>query len=216
MRSNGGSVQAPERSFTGAARREQITRAAIDVLAESGFAAASLSAIADRIAVSKGVLSYHFTDKADLVREVVRVVLASAEAWMSPRVEGAQSYADALHRYISANVSFLAAHRVDILALTEVLANARVTPGVPELFQASQRAAVAALESLFAEGQRAGEFGDVPAGILAMSLRATIDATAERLRSGDPYDFAAFEKQLVVLFDRATRPAKKERDKQNK
>lgn len=204
MRSNDAGPDAPKRSFTGAARREQITRAAIEVLAEKGFASTSLSVIAERVGVSKGVLSYHFADKADLVLEVVSAVLASAATWMAPRIEGATSYRDALHRYISANVSFLAAHRVDILALTEVLANARVTPGVPETFELSQREAISALESLFADGQRAGEFGDVPATILAMSLRATIDSTSERLRADGDFDLAAFEQNLIALFDRAT------------
>ena len=204
MRPNLSDSGNPKRSFTGAARREQITRAAIEVLAERGFAAASLAAIAERVDVSKGVLSYHFSDKADLVLEVVRSVLASAETWMIPRIAGAGSYREALHRYISANVSFLSAHRVDIRALTEVLANARVTPGVPEIFETSQREAVRALEALFSDGRTSGEFGDVPASILAMSLRATIDATSERLRDNPDFDLAEFERQLIVLFDRAT------------
>jgi AcrR family transcriptional regulator len=206
MRSNLTELDGQKRSFTGEARREQITRAAIEVLAEKGFAAASLSAIADSVGVSKGVLSYHFSDKADLVNEVVRSVLASAESWMAPRIGVATSYREALHRYIAANVSFLAAHRVDILALTEVLANARTTPGVPEIFEKSQREAIVALESLFADGRRAGEFGEVPAGILAMALRATIDATSERLRADDQFDLEAFEQQLTGLFDLATAP----------
>lgn len=195
---------ARKESFTRNARREQITRAAIEVLAESGFASTSLALIADRIGVSKGVLSYHFSDKADLVREVVRSVLADAEAWMTPRIEGAPSYREALHRYISANVSFLGAHPVEILALTEVLANARATPGVPELFQQSQSEAITALEALFTGGQRAAEFGDVPARMLAMSLRATIDATSERLREDSEFDLDAFERELMALFDQAT------------
>jgi TetR/AcrR family fatty acid metabolism transcriptional regulator len=210
VRSIDSDSDASKRSFTGNARREQITRAAIEVLAESGFAATSLSLIAERVGVSKGVLSYHFSDKADLVREVVRSVLADAAAWMTPRIEGAASYREALHRYIAANVSFLGAHPVDILALTEVIANARATAGVPEIFERSQRDAVDALEKLFSDGHRAGEFGDVPAPILAMSLRATIDATSERLRADASYDLAEFERQLTTLFDRAT--AKTETD----
>ena len=66
--------------------------AAIDVLYESGFAAASLGAIAERIGVSKGVLSYHFTGKSELLREVVGHVLTEAAAYMTPRVAAATSY----------------------------------------------------------------------------------------------------------------------------
>jgi AcrR family transcriptional regulator len=45
---------------------------------ESGFAAASLGAIAERIGVSKGVLSYHFAGKGELLHEVVARVLTEA------------------------------------------------------------------------------------------------------------------------------------------
>jgi AcrR family transcriptional regulator len=193
-----------KRSFTTSARREQITRAAVDVLAEHGYTGTSFSVIAERISVSKGVLSYHFSDKADLLQAVVQFVLAQAAAWMGPRVEGADSYRDGLRRYINANVSFLAAHTTEIAALTEVLANARATPGVPEIFEQSQAEAIGALEALFAGGHKAGEFGDVPPSILAMSLRATIDATSGRLRADPDFDLAEFQRDLIDLFERAT------------
>lgn len=203
VRTDDSSAGGARRSFTASARREQITRAAIDVLAEHGYAGASFSAIAERVRVSKGVLSYHFSDKSDLLQAVVRFVLEEAASWMSPRVQGADSYRDALRRYITANVSFLAAHSTEIAALTEVLASARATPGVPEIFEKSQREAIAALESLFGDGQKAGEFGPVPPTILAMSLRATIDATSARLRSDPQFDLARFEAELVELFESA-------------
>jgi AcrR family transcriptional regulator len=191
-------------SFTGDARRDQITRAAIEVLASDGYAATSLGAIAERIGVSKGILSYHFAGKAELLQAVVRLVLASAEAWMTPRIGRASSYRGALRAYIDANVSYLDAHRTEIFALTEVLANARATPGVPEIFLASRAGAIDALTALFAAGQAAGEFGEVPARMLAVSLRATIDSISESMRSEPGFDLGRFERELVALFDRAT------------
>jgi AcrR family transcriptional regulator len=187
-----------------AARRDQITRAAIDVLASEGYAATSLAAIAERIGVSKGNLSYHFASKAELLRAVVAFVLASAAAWMTPRIGGATSYRGALRAYIAANLSYLEEHRSEIIALTEVLANARAVSGVPEIFAASQREAITALTTLFEAGRAAGEFGDVPAIMLATSLRATIDSTSQGMRADPDFDLAAFERDLIVLFDRAT------------
>ncbi|HMH58089.1 MAG TPA: TetR/AcrR family transcriptional regulator [Galbitalea sp.] len=196
--------ETPPQSFLGTARREQITRAAIEVLASEGYAATSLSAIAIRIGVSKGNLSYHFASKAELLRAVVNYVLESAAAWLTPRIAGATSYREALHTYISANLSYLAAHRTDILALTEILANARATPGVPDIFAASQEDAIRNLSGLFEAGQHAGEFGNVPATMLAISLRATIDSTSQGMRADPEFDLVAFERDLTSLFDRAT------------
>jgi AcrR family transcriptional regulator len=198
-------------SFASSSRRLQITRAAIEVLAAEGYTAASMSAIAGRIGVSKGVLTYHFASKAELLQDIVRFVLADAAAWMTPRMAGAPSYRAALHLYISSNVSYLAAHRAEILALTEVLANARATAGVPEMFEASQSEAIRGLEQLFAGGQAAGEFGDVPTRMLAVSLRATIDSTSQSIQSDPAFDLVSFGDELTRLFDRAT--AQPEQDK---
>jgi AcrR family transcriptional regulator len=193
-------------SFTGLARREQITRAAIDVLSSEGFAATSLAAIAERLNVSKGILSYHFPAKAELLQGVVTYVLADAGAWMTQRMGHATSFRGALHVYIGANISYLDTHRAEILALTEVLGNARATEGVPELFATSQSEAINGLAALFEGGRAAGEFGDVPARMLAVSLRATIESISEMLRNNPKLDLVEFERDLLKLFDRATAP----------
>ena len=53
------------------ARRDEITRAAAAEFDEVGYAAASLSSIAARLGKTKGAMSYHFSSKASLAREVV-------------------------------------------------------------------------------------------------------------------------------------------------
>lgn len=53
------------------ARRDEITRAAAAEFDEVGYAAASLSSIAARLGKTKGAMSYHFSSKGSLAREVV-------------------------------------------------------------------------------------------------------------------------------------------------
>lgn len=62
-------------TFPSAARRAQFA-AAIDTIAEVGHARASLGRIAERVGVSKGVISYHFAGKDELVQEVIADVAA--------------------------------------------------------------------------------------------------------------------------------------------
>lgn len=52
------------------ARRDEIVRAAAAEFDEVGYAAASLSSIAARLGRTKGAMSYHFSSKASLAREV--------------------------------------------------------------------------------------------------------------------------------------------------
>jgi AcrR family transcriptional regulator len=52
--------------------RERIVRAALDLLAEGGYAAASMNAVARRAGVATGSVYRHFPSKADLVAVVFR------------------------------------------------------------------------------------------------------------------------------------------------
>lgn len=58
------------------ARPGEITRAALDVFAEKGFAAAKLDEIAARAGISKGALYLYFETKEDIFRAVVRESVA--------------------------------------------------------------------------------------------------------------------------------------------
>ena len=199
MRSN----QRSEASFTTTARRDQLVQAAVQVLSDDGYARTSIAAIADYVGVSKGVVSYHFADKADLLQGVVDRILGEAGRWMADRVAGAQSYTEALHRYIGANLSYLQQHRSAAVALTEVLLNARTVDRLSSVWDRAQTTAISELEQLFVGGQRAGEFGPVPARTLAISLRATIDAASTLARHDPDFDFERFGSELTELYDRA-------------
>jgi hypothetical protein len=121
---------------------------------------------------------------------------------MMPRIAGAASYAEALRSYVVANLGYLDAHRAEIVALTEVLANARATPGVERIFRDAQLEAVAALQAIFDGGAAAGEFAPLPARTAAIALRAAIDAASTTLRADPELDLTAFGAELADLYAR--------------
>jgi AcrR family transcriptional regulator len=193
-------------SFTERARREQIAAGAIEALAADGFHATSLAGIAARLGISKGVISYHYAGKAELMTEVVRSVLEQAAAELAPQVQGAPTHAEALRRYVGGNLAWLGANRPQAIALTEVLANARAVPGLPEYWEQAASEAVAALAALLASGQQAGEFGSFSAPAYAVALRAAIDAVTPRLRSEPDFDVTAYGAELTSLFEKGCAP----------
>lgn len=77
------------RSFIEEARRRQILALAVEVLAEGGYAHASLARIAKHAGISKGVISYHFDGKDDLMTQVVIQLFVSGAEYMKPFVEAA-------------------------------------------------------------------------------------------------------------------------------
>lgn len=63
------------RTFIEEARRAQILKAAREIFLERGFERASVAEIADAIDVSKGVILYHFGNKAELGKAVLETAL---------------------------------------------------------------------------------------------------------------------------------------------
>lgn len=65
-------------------RQERILQAVIDLLAEQGIAGVSMRAVARRADVSLGLLSYHYEDKASLVRAALHRVEEQDVAMVRP------------------------------------------------------------------------------------------------------------------------------------
>ena len=200
-------AQAVRRTFIEAARRAQIVDAAVAVIAEAGYGQASLARIADRIGVSKGVISYHFAGKEDLVQEVIAEVVAKAVAYMQPRVEAEPTAAGKLTTAIESNLAFMDEHRDQMIALSEIAVSTRGAGGSQDPAVARVlRHGASALRQLLAAGQAAGEFrpGFDPA-VMAAAIRAAIDAVPPRLAREPDFDVRHYSRELTDLFAIATR-----------
>lgn len=197
--------RAGDKSFIERARRQQIVSAAIDVLYESGFAGASIGAIAKRIGVSKGVFTYHFTGKGELLREVIAEVLTEATAYMRPRIEAATSSAEALRAYVTSNLEYIDANRRKIIALTEVVNGMPPGGAGPAPYEEGNQQAIAGLQRLLEAGQAAGEFGEFSAHVAAVSVRASIDALSTLLRIDPAMDLGEYGAELLRLYEKAVR-----------
>lgn len=184
------------------ARRAQIVTAAIDTIAELGYGNASFARIAKRAGISSTrLISYHFDDKAELVRAVVAAVLAEAAEHMGKRLRAASGRTELLIAYIRSNLAFIAEHPTAIRAVIEIAAAARTEDGTPLVRPGDVDDPVTRLATMFREGQEAGEFRVFDPVVMAVTLRAAIDAAANT-PDLDPH---AYADELVELFTRAIR-----------
>jgi TetR/AcrR family transcriptional regulator, fatty acid metabolism regulator protein len=199
---------ARKRTFIETARRAQIVAVAIDTIAELGYAQASLARIAERAGISKGVILYHFAGKDELVRELVREVLVRAEAYMRPRIGSAEQTGPGLLRaYIEANLAFMNEHRNHMVAMAEIARSARDAEGNRTFDASFVRAGVAATREFLARFQGQGQFrDDFDPMVMAMAIRAVIDAVPARLARDPGLDLDHYGRELADLFLRATRP----------
>ncbi|PEM02715.1 TetR/AcrR family transcriptional regulator, partial [Bacillus pseudomycoides] len=95
-----------EMSFIEKARRAQIVECAIETIAEVGYAQASLGQIAKRAKISKGVISYHFTNKKELLEQVVTDYYIACQSFICPQIEDQTSPKGMLQTYVESNLKF--------------------------------------------------------------------------------------------------------------
>jgi TetR/AcrR family fatty acid metabolism transcriptional regulator len=193
------------RSFIETARRAQLVECAIDAIAELGYSNASMAEIAKRAGVSKGVISYHFAGKRELIEQVVNTVVEKASAVMLPRIYAEHSAAGMLRAYIESNLDFIASNRNHILAMMNIAVGARVDRKPNVDLELAFEPAVMALATMLRSGQESGEFREFSTTVMAVTIRNAIDSLAPLLAANPKLDLKLYAKELATTFDIATR-----------
>ena len=177
-----------ERTFIENARRQQIVAAAIDTIAEVGFAQASLARIAERVGISKGVISYHFAGKDDLIRQVVIEIVEAGRGYIIP---------------------FMHEHRNSMVAIVDIVRNGGLTTdGGQRVDGRDVDVATQLLQELLARLQTEGGLrSDFDPGVMAVAIRGAIDSVPYRLVRDPDLDVDHYAREIATIFDLATRVA---------
>ena len=192
-------------SFIETARRAQIIECAIDTIAELGFAQASLAQIAKRAGVSTGVISYYFAGKDDLIREVVAHVFETGEAFIRPQVDIGGDPRATLLTFITASVAFIGAHPNHPLAVMGVIRAGRTESGALRYDPEVEESRRTGFRSILEWGQREGAFRPFDVEVMGGTIIEALDLIPQRLAADPKLDLDAYARELVELFDRATR-----------
>lgn len=193
------------RSFIEEARRAQIVASAIEVIAEHGYAPATMDRIARHAGISRSLINYHFAGRDDLIGQLVLDVFGRGAAVMVPLVEAAQSPRDKLTAYITGNLEFIAENRTAIVALVRVVAAVDTAEGLPGIGPDAADQGLEYLRQILRDGQAAGEFADFDVHQMAVSIRNVIDGVSTQLAADRDLDLAALTHEITTLFHRATR-----------
>jgi AcrR family transcriptional regulator len=178
--------------------------ATIEVIAEDGYRSASFAGIAERAGLSSTrLISYHFAGKADLIAAVVDDVVAAIGRCVGERVAAEATAAGQLRAYVEGVVSFTATHRAQMRALLQIL----LSGALPAGSAGTDVAVPSHLEALLRRGQAAGEFRDFDPRVMALAVQRSVESLPFALESDPDLDCAAFARELVTLFELATRRA---------
>jgi AcrR family transcriptional regulator len=202
VRTDTGSAER-RRTFTETARRAQIVKAAIETIAEVGYARASLARIAKHAGLSStGLISYHFAGKDELIAEVVAEVYAAISGFVSERMQAQSSATGALRTYIESNVEFIGTHRTQMKALFDIFMNGGVNYDTT-----SEQTVVSPIEEILRRGQESGEFRGFDRRVMASVIQRAIDGLPVLMASVPDLDVDGYAREVVTLFDLATRSA---------
>jgi TetR/AcrR family fatty acid metabolism transcriptional regulator len=190
------------RTFTELARRAQIAECAAEAIAEVGYADASMAEIARRAGVAKSVVSYHFSNRADLMGEVLRTAMATYATFMEPRIARATSASDKLRAYVVGTADYVVEQRSMHVAVIEIALNATSADGRPLIATMPLRAPEPSVEDILRQGQRDGEFRDFDVQVVGGVVRSALTRDMVVRQRNDPrIDLQAYAEELVRLFD---------------
>ena len=183
-------------------RREQMLRAAIDVIVERGYAESRIADVAERAGTSPALVIYYFQTKDQLLTEAIRF---SEDTWY-----------EAGMRHM-AEIPTAAGKLEEIVAMC-CLPEADTEPQTSWVLwldlwsQAARHPEVAAVRQKFDErwrelicslvvaGQAAGEFGPVEPKDFAVLLSSLLDGLAVQIALADPAVSTARAFELAMRF----------------
>jgi AcrR family transcriptional regulator len=203
-------VQDRPESFTRSARRAQIVACAIEVIAEVGFAQASIRKIADRVGIAMSAVLYHFGTKDNLVEAIVEHMYRTMLASVTPAVQAQSTACGRLEAYIRSSIEYFGTHRTALLALASL--GTSYLPSDGRRFQQLglspdivEGLALLDPTAILTAGRHDGDFDDFPLESTAVALRGAVNAVVEQILREPEYDATGYAEDLIEIFGRIVR-----------
>ena len=169
-------------------RRGQMLRAALDVIAERGFADTRIADIADRIGISPALVIYYFKTKDQLLTEAIRHYEDNWYAEGQRRMDKLATAAERLEEFVAMNLLPEADPEMEAnwKLWLDFWVQAARDPAVASVRQDFDKRWRDVVISLVTEGQGAGEFRSVDPFPFSIFLCAVLDGLAIQIALEDP------------------------------
>lgn len=139
-------------------RRAEIVRVARRIVAEEGLDALTFVALERHLDFTRGVVTYHFRNKDEIVRAVFEGAIADIERDALTAVKGAQSPVDGMHAVIGAMVGGFLGHTDAPQVLVSYWGRLRSDPALAEVNAGLYRRWRGFCAELVARGIASGHF----------------------------------------------------------
>jgi AcrR family transcriptional regulator len=200
-----------------AERREQMLRAALEVIVERGFADTRIADVAERTGTSPALVIYYFKTRDQLLTEAIRY---SEDSWYVEYLRRMEQIPTAAGQLTEAIAMICLPGNPEPqhywLLWVDLWALSPRNPGVAAVREKSDERWRDAIRTIVLAGQEAGEFEPVDADDFTVTLCALLDGLAVQIALEDPavppqrtYDLAMRFAAGQLGFDWKPEPASK-------
>lgn len=196
-----------KQSFIAEARRAQIVEAAIKTLDEVGYVQSSLAQIAKRAGISTALISYHFSDKEDLMNHVLVRLLESSTSYILDKVRQRSTPEEKLDTFILASLAYQGTHPAHNSALIEIIFNARTPDKIPyyKLSDDEEEPLLFELQQILKAGQETGVFGVFNIDVLSSLVQGAIGEYMLSTSIIKKVDLETYSSELVRIIHQAVK-----------
>jgi AcrR family transcriptional regulator len=188
-------------------RRGQMLRAALDVIAERGFADTRIADIAERIGISPALVIYYFKTKDQLLTEAIRHYEDTWYGEGKRRMDRLETAAERLEEFVAMNLLPDPDPKLETAnwkLWLDFWAQAARNADVAGVRQKSDERWRNVVVSLVVAGQEAGEFAEIDPHPFSIFVNALLDGLTVQIALDDPVvdPLSAYELCMLYIADR--------------
>ncbi|MBS3809836.1 MAG: TetR/AcrR family transcriptional regulator [Desulfobacterales bacterium] len=184
-------------------RRQHIIESASRVIAELGYVNTSLADIAKEAEISKGVISYYFKGKDDLIEMLMARMMDDMHEFIKVRVNKRSTVLEKLRTYVTASLDFVYENSVKFKVISDLSVNAFWKSHDHFFGQRTYQRCRNFIEKILSEGQENGEFGQFNVLATAAVIQGAIDGLAlQWIVEPDNVDLDECKQKLMEILDR--------------
>ncbi|MGM0806100.1 MAG: TetR/AcrR family transcriptional regulator [Bacillota bacterium] len=186
-------------------KKKLIIEATIDLINEFGFLNFSIGKVANKINVSKGVISYHFPTKELLLQSVVMDYYENASKYMEQHIRLDKGAMDTLSSYIESCLYFSYENKKQTITIVDIVLNCRNKDG-ELLFQGDDSSIYQPLIEIFKYGQEVEKvYRNFSPEFMAKCIRNVIDSVSVAIAKNEIDNVDEAIREVKTIFESATK-----------
>lgn len=188
----------PRQRLSEAQRRSQIMLAAVHEVADRGYQSASLTRIAQRAGVAKGLVWHYFSGKDELMAETAAWVMRAISERVIAELDLDQPVPEIIRATLQQIAGQLQSHRDELVGLS-LIVHTLQGPGDETVTADFYTQTYRGQAELFRRGQREGDLGSFDVDVMAVTYQGSIDTMLAHLGSHPDIDPQAYSASLAQI-----------------